>query len=168
MPFATRLTCLLTALPCVLVASPSPTGKEIECRRATGKITLDGKLDEADWKNAALVPEFSTGGGPARSKTRAKLLWDDEYIYLAAEMDDVDLYGDVKKRNGMTWSNDVIELFLKPSETSTIYYEFQVNPLNTPLELLFPSRGAGGFNRFASVKRLGMQSAVKLDGTLNH
>ena len=47
-------------------------------------------------------------------------------------MADHDLYADVKQRNGMTWDNDVIELFLKPSEHKLAYYEFQVNPANTP------------------------------------
>ena len=62
----------------------------------------------------------------------------------------------------------MIELFLKPSPDRLCYYEFQVNPLNTPLELFFPSRGAGGYERFAPLTRLGLQTAVTLDGTLNH
>ena len=37
-----------------------------------------------------------------------------------------------------------------------------VNALNTQLELYLPSRGAGGYNRFASRTKLGMESAVQL------
>jgi hypothetical protein len=49
------------------------------------------------------------------------------------------------------------------------YYEFQVNALNTQLEMFLPSRGAGGYGRFGpGAKKMGMESAVKLDGTLNN
>jgi hypothetical protein len=34
--------------------------------------------------------------------------------------------------------------------------------------LFFPSRGSGGYQRFAPLTKLGMESAVILDGTLNH
>ena len=68
----------------------------------------------------------------------------------------------------MTWTNDVFELFFKPKADKLAYYEFQVNAANTPLELFFPSRGSGGYQRFAPLTRLGMESAVKLDGTLNN
>src|SRR5262249_29706043 len=96
------------------------------------------------------------------------LLWDRRYLYFAAEMEDADLYADVKEHNGMTWSNDVFELFFKPSADKLAYYEFQVNALNTRLELFLPSRGAGGYQRFAGDGSLGMESAVKLRGTLNN
>lgn len=141
-----------------------------ECRRATGTIKLDGILDEPAWKNAQVVSEFVVPGRnrAPKTKTSVRFLWDDRGLYFAAEMEDHDLYADVTKRNGMTWTNDVIELFLKPSETRTMYYEFQVNPLNTQLELLFPSRGAGGYQRFAPITRLGIKTAVKLYGTLNN
>lgn len=142
--------------------------RSVECRRATGQIKLDGVLDEEAWKHAQVVAEFASRGRAARTKTSVRMLWDDRYLYFAAEMEDHDLYADVKQRNGMIWTNDVIELFLKPSEQKLGYYEFQVNAANTPLELYFPSRGAGGYQRFAPISRLGLETAVKLDGTLNN
>ena len=42
-----------------------------------------------------------------------------------------------------------------------------MNAANTPLELFLPSRGSGGYRRFAPVTRLGLESAVRLRGTLN-
>jgi hypothetical protein len=140
-----------------------------ECRRTSRPIKVDGVLDEAEWKAAEVVSAFSAGGRrPSRSKTSVRFLWDDKYLYFAAEMEDHDLYADVKERNGMTWLNDVIELFLKPSETKLGYYEFQSNALNTPLEVYMPSRGAGGWQRSGPISRLGLQTAVKLDGSLNN
>ncbi len=145
-----------------------PAVRAAECRRAAGPIKLDGVLDEAAWVKAPVLADFSTfwEKRKAKSATRARLLWDDDYLYFAADMEDVDLYADVKEHNGMAWTNDVFELFFKPHEDQLGYYEFQVNALNTQLEMFLPSRGAGGYQRFLTSK-LGMQSAVKLDGTLN-
>jgi hypothetical protein len=146
-----------------------PAVRSAECRRAVGEIRIDGKLDEAAWGKAQVLDAFSVYWlkRKAKTATRARLLWDDRYLYFAADMEDSDLYADVKEHNGMTWTNDVFELFFKPSAKALAYYEFQVNALNTRLELFLPSRGSGGYQRFAPKTRAGMESAVRLRGTLN-
>jgi hypothetical protein len=140
-----------------------------ECRWAASPIRIDGRADEAAWTKAQELKDFAVfwQKRPARSATRARLLWDDSYLYFSAAMDDTDLYADITQHNGMTWTNDVFELFFKPSPEGRGYYEFQVNAANTQLEMFLPSRGSGGYQRFAK-GRMGMESAVHLDGTLNH
>jgi hypothetical protein len=180
----TRSCCTVLVLTATLVVAlvlshhaPAPeadavpaTVKEADCLRATGLITIDGKADEAAWAKAPVLKDFAAfwQRRPARSHTEARLLWDDDYLYFTAKMDDVDLYADVKQYNGMTWTNDVFELFFKPDAAKRSYYEFQVNALNTRMETFLPSRGAGGFQRFATSEKLGMESAVVLRGTLNN
>jgi hypothetical protein len=146
-----------------------PAVRSAECRRASSPIKLDGSLDEPAWAKAQVLSDFAVfwQNRKAKTSTRARLLWDDAHLYFAAEMEDSDLYADIKQRNGMTWLNDVFELFFKPSPDKLGYYEFQVNAANTPLELILPSRGSGGYMRFASAGPFGLESAVKLDGTLN-
>src|SRR5262245_24023855 len=140
-----------------------------ECRWRNGPIKIDGRINETAWDGAQTLDNFVVfwQKRKAKSATTARLLWDDKYLYFSAEMEDEDLYADVKEFNGMTWTNDVFELFFKPDKEKLLYYEFQVNPLNTQLELLLPSRGAGGYQRFGPLTRLGMETAVKLEGTLN-
>lgn len=140
-----------------------------ECRWLGTPAKIDAVLDEPGWQKAPLIQDFSAywQKRKAKSATRARLLWDDRYLYFAAELEDSDLYGQVKEFNGTTWHDDVFELFFKPEADKLTYYEFQVNVLNTRLELFLPSRGAGGYDRFAPSTRFGMESAVKLDGTLN-
>jgi len=147
-----------------------PVVRTAECRRATGAIQIDGKIGEPAWLNAETLTNFAVYWQNRKPKTAttARLLWDDDYLYFAADMEDTDLYADVKEHNAMTWTNDVFELFFKPAENRLTYYEFQVNAANTQLELFLPSRGSGGWQRFAPTTRLGMESAVQLRGTLNH
>jgi hypothetical protein len=147
-----------------------PAVRKAECRYRTGAIRIDGHLDEAAWQKAEVLQDFAVfwqHRKPATS-TRARLLWDDTALYFAADMEDNDLFADVKEPNGVLWDNDVFELFFKPSAERRPYYEFQVNALNTRLELFLPSRGSGGYRRFGATSRLGMESAVTLRGTLNH
>jgi hypothetical protein len=146
-----------------------PVVRAAECRWANGPITLDGRLDEAAWERAQPLSDFAVfwqNRKPATATT-ARLLWSADYLYFGAEMEDADLYAAVKERNGMTWTDDVFELFFKPSADKRPYYEFQVNAAGTRLELFLPSRGAGGYGRFAPLSDLGMEAAVRLNGTLN-
>ena len=150
---------------------PPPTA--YECRWADGPITIDGKADEAAWKNAQVIDNFyvpwlQPNPRAARTATKAKLLWDREYLYFFAEMEDADLFAIEKEHNGMTWEDDVFELFFKPAEDKPGYYEFQVNAAGTIMDMFLPRRGAGGFRRFKNDTTFHIEAKVHLRGTLNN
>lgn len=168
---------LLAVVGCVERGGPAaeeakddgpPAVRAAECRWASGPIRLDGKADEPAWQKAQTL-DFVVFWQKRKPKTatQARLLWDDQFLYFTAEMEDSDLYADIKERNGMLWFNDVFELFFKPRTDRLPYYEFQVNAANAQLELFFPSRGSGGYQRAAKTTKFGMESAVALHGTLN-
>ena len=159
------------SLAAALITLVANLGNAADCRWADEAIKIDGKADEAAWKNAEVLDYFQMawlgkGEHPAPTKARARLLWDREYLYFFAEMDDSDVYADVKEENGLTFNNDVFELFFKPATNKTGYYEFQVNAANTQFHMFLPSRGAGGIPRFKNDK-FHMQSAIDVHGTLN-
>src|SRR5438067_1930923 len=143
-----------------------------ECRWTNDPITVDGKDDEPAWRNAQVIDNFqipwlSGAARQPRTKTKAKLLWDREYLYFYAEMQDTDLFADVAEHQGRVWTNDAFEMFFKPADGKPAYYEFEVNPLNTTLELYFPARDIGGYDRFKSETHIEMKTAVVVRGTLN-
>jgi len=144
---------------------------EFECRWATTPIKIDGKADEEAWKHAQVIDGFYLPWlkkpRMARTATKAKLLWDREYLYFFADMEDTDLYADVKEHDGQTWDNDVFELFFKPADDKPGYYEFQVNAAGTIMDMFLPRRGAGGFQRFKKDGDFHIQAKVVLRGTLN-
>ncbi|HEY7310707.1 MAG TPA: PQQ-dependent sugar dehydrogenase [Gemmataceae bacterium] len=145
---------------------------EFECRWADTPITLDGKTDELAWKQAQLIDAFylpwlGDKARAARTATKARLLWDREYLYFAADMEDADLYADVKEHDGQTWDNDVFELFFKPAADKPGYYEFQINAAGTIMDMFLPRRGAGGYQRFKSDGDFHIDAKIKLRGTLN-
>lgn len=127
------------------LAADPPTA--FECRWTDTPLTIDGKADEEAWKRAQVIdyfyqPWLGKDARPAKSATKARLLWDREYIYFFADMEDNDLFADVKEQNGKTWHNDVFELFFKPAADKTGYFEFQVNALGTLYDSFIPAPGA--------------------------
>ncbi len=154
------------------VPQSSPQSEAFECRWADTPITLDGKADEAAWKHAQVIDTFylpwlGAKARPARTATKARLLWDREYLYFFADMEDADLYADVKEHDGQTWDNDVFELFFKPAADKPGYYEFQVNAAGTVMDMFLPRRGAGGYARFKRDGEFHLDAKVRLRGTLN-
>lgn len=183
----TRLTCHL-AVSCLILAGcgrtgsppaappPSPPAATVPppaapyaCRFTDEPPAIDGAVDDTAWRNAVAIDGFSMPwqgtGKPALKATRARLLWDRENLYLAADLDDADLYADVTEHDGQTWDNDVVELFLKPSRDKPAYYEFQVTPRNTLFDCFIPRRGH--VRRFRTMHDFGIESAVRLRGTLD-
>src|SRR5437773_11643175 len=69
--------------------TPVPTAF---AERRNGPVTLDGRLDEAAWKNAKPISEFTQSdpeeGKPASQQTDVRFLFDDEALYVGAKMFD--------------------------------------------------------------------------------
>ena len=145
--------------------------KIFECRRTEQAISIDGKANEAAWKGAQKIESFllpwEKPSRKATTQTRAKLLWDDTYLYFYAELDDADLQAVAKDLDGRLWEDDVFELFFKPHTDKPAYYEFQVNPLGTKLDMFYPQREADGYEKNRNVHPFKMLVKVALDGTLN-
>lgn len=153
-------------------ADDKPKPFEFECRYASAPIVVDGKPDDADWQSAVVINKFDLPwlqekNRPAKTATKARLLWDREYFYFFAEMQDSDLYADIKDHDGMTWFNDVFEIFLKPAEDKPGYYEFQVNAAGTVMDMFMPQRGSGGYLRYIKADEFHIDAKVATRGTLN-
>lgn len=152
---------------------PKPPATAFECRFTETPIKITGKGTDPAWKNAQSIDHFylpwlGDKARPAKTKTNAKLLWDREFLYFFADMEDSDLFADIKEHNGMLWFNDVFELFFKPADDKPGYYEFQVNAAGAVLDCYFPRRNAGGFLRFKNDTKFNIDAKVHLRGTLNN
>lgn len=176
------LACLLCSLLNSLAtnaADPKPSGNAppgkdriFECRFTRAAIEIDGKADDAAWARAEVVdyfymPWLRDKARLAKTSTKARLLWDRENLYYFAEMEDADLYADVAEHDGMTWDNDVFELFFKPDNEKPGYYEFQTSAAGTIMDMFIPKRNAGGYKRFIKDGDFAIEAKVVRRGTLN-
>src|SRR5437879_2553042 len=99
-----------TTLPLLisLALAGAAIAADYECRWATSPPKIDGRLDDPAWKNAQVVEDFTTAWLPegqrkAPTAIKARLLWDREYLYFSAEMEDWDVFANVTEQDGMIW-----------------------------------------------------------------
>ena len=158
---------------CVLNADElqkSVAPAEHKCRFTALPVVIDGKPDDKAWSQAEIIDQFQLpwlgkDARPAKTSSKARLLWDHDYLYFLSEMVDTDLYSEHSEHDANTWEDDVFEMFLKPAEDKPGYYEFQVNPKNTVFDMFLPRRGH--LRRFRHAQEFHAETKVVLNGTLN-
>lgn len=148
---------------------PPPT---FECRWASGPITIDGKAEEPAWQQAELIEQFALpwlgeNARPAKTTTKARLLWDRDNLYFFADLEDHDLFADLLNHDDRTWLNDVFELFFRPDENKPAYYEFQVNAAGTMLDIYFERKGVS-FDQAKADGEFHWEAKVVRRGTLDN
>ena len=80
-----------TAQQAAAAATPAPV-PSVRAVRAAGRITIDGHLDEADWRRAdpavTFVQRDPDEGRPATQPTEVRVLYDADAIYFGARLFD--------------------------------------------------------------------------------
>jgi hypothetical protein len=163
-------------LPIILVLSvlflpSSQNPRGYDAPRAFGRITIDGKLDDAGWAAAAWTEDFVDIRGveaPAPSlRTRAKVLWDDEHLYVGAEMEEPHLWAALLDHDAIIYREDDFEVFLDPEGDGLAYFEIEVNAHGTVLDLFLNKPYDKGGRAEIGWDAPGLRSEVALRGTLN-
>lgn len=130
---------------------------------------IDGKPDEV-WKNAPFTDPFVDieGVKEVKFQTRTKMLWDDDFLYVYAELEEPHIWGTIQGRDEIIFFNNDFEVFIDPSPLTEAYGEIELNALNTVWDLLLnkPYRVGGYANFHWNLDSL--QTAVHIDGTLNN
>lgn len=163
---------LCAVLVSAAVAQEKPGPPVVECRWAAEPIVIDGQPNDPDWQIAQPIENFGQpwlkeNAQPPKTTTKAKLLWDRDYLYFFADLEDHDLFADITEHDGRTWYNDVFELFFRPDEAKPGYFEFQVNAAGTKLDIFFPKSGAN-FEQVKGDGEFRWQTAVVRRGTLDN
>jgi len=170
LPGKTGLLACLLLLAAEAQAQPKPA--HYTCRRATSPLRIDGRLDDAAWARAPWTAAFVDIEGAKRSKprfrTRAKMLWDDTYLYIAAELEEPDIRATLTEHDSVIFHDNDFEVFLNPSGDGKNYFEFEINALNTGWDLFLPKPYREGGKADNSWEIPGLLTAVSIDGTLNN
>ena len=144
---------------------PPPSSVKITVRKARGKITLDGRDSEADWKTAESTPAFvhSLKGSPVKQTTTARLLWDDTHLYVFFKAVDDDVWATVTKPDDFKlWTEQAFEIFIDADGNGKEYIELQVNPRGAVFDAYLPRPGKPEADWSS-----GMKVKVVVSGTLN-
>jgi hypothetical protein len=175
---------LLATLAMVGCRSPSSSTSDINqpagtasrpkryvCPRASGSISVDGRLNDAAWSFAPWTDAFvdiegSTKPMP-RFRTRAKMIWNDEYLMIAAEMEEPHVWGSLTEHDAIVYHDNDFEIFIDPDGDRANYYEIEINTLGTIFDLLLVRTYIDGGPARHEWSASDMKYAVHVDGTLN-
>ena len=165
----------LLAIPAAAADFPVPAisaqPAHCTCYRAEEPPLIDGRLDDACWAAAPWTANFMDIKGPFRPaprfRTRAKMSWDDDYFYVAAEMEEPHVWATLTERDAVIYHDNDFEVFIDPDGDNHAYYELEINALGTEWDLLLlkPYRDGGPAVNAWDIR--GLKTAVHIDGTLN-
>lgn len=146
---------------------PHPRG--YVCLRARAEPGFDGDLESGEWGRAAWTDDFADIEGVAvpRLRTRVKMLWDDSRFYIAAEMEEPDLWATYTEHDSVIFHENDFEAFFDPDGDCHSYFEYEVNALGTDWDLRLdkPYRDQGNADNSWEIP--GLSKSVVLRGPLN-
>ncbi|WP_109302382.1 carbohydrate-binding family 9-like protein [Aquimarina sp. AU474] len=133
-------------------------------------IVIDGLGTEESWEKVKPTEAFIDieGVKTPKFKTTLKMLWDQDYIYFLAEMEEPHVWGNLKERDTIIFYNNDFEIFIDPDDDTHNYYEFEINALNTLWDLFITKPYREGTPVLNDWDANGLKSAVKINGTLNN
>lgn len=104
--------------------------------RAMQAPVIDGKLNDPAWNTAPRSERFVDllHGTATHLDTRAALLWDDEYLYIAYWIEEPRVTATLTDRDAPIYQDNDVELFIAGTDG---YYEFEINAYGTIYEVLF-------------------------------
>jgi hypothetical protein len=142
------------------------------CLKAESAIVINGVADEITWQNAEWTSYFVDIEGNLKPeptfKTRVKMLWDDQCFYVYAEIEEPLIWATLTKRDSVIYYDNDFEVFIDPDDDTHLYYELEMNALNTVWDLFLVKPYRDGGPAIDAWDIQGLQTAVKIDGTINN
>lgn len=142
--------------------------------RTADPIRIDGVMDEPSWQHAPeteLFMDISGEGFPTpKYATRAKMLWDDDYLYVSAVMEEPNVWANLSQRDTIIYYDPDFEIFIDPTGDAHHYYELEFNASNVIFDLFLEKPYRAPRRTYVQFQWNcpGLQSAVKVNGTLNN
>lgn len=147
------------------------TPQQYVCGFTDSPISVDGKIDEPIWTKTPWTAEFRDIEGDVKPKprhrTRAKMLWDKEFFYVAAQLDEPHVWGTLTEHDAVIFHDNDFEVFIDPNGDNHEYYELELNALNTTWDLFLPKPYKDGGKADNSWEIEGLKTAIDVQGTLN-
>lgn len=142
------------------------------CYQRSSVLAIDGRLDDPAWTKARWTNNFVdiTGNNTKklRYKTRVKMLWDETYLYIAAELEESQLWATLTKRDAVIFHDNNFEIFLDPDGDTHHYYEMEINAYGTIWDLMLTKPYRDGGQPIDAWNMRGLKSGIDIKGTLNN
>ncbi len=141
------------------------------CYQTPAPIQIDGRLDDKAWEEApwtdAFVDILGEAAATPRFQTRARMLWDDTYLYIGALLEEPHIWGTLTQHDSVIFHDNDFEVFIDPDGDNHEYYEIEINALNTEWDLFLKEPYRDGGSAVDEWEIPGLKTAVDVSGTLN-
>lgn len=141
------------------------------CPRAVKPFVLDGRLDKDFWADVPFTDDFLDIEGDhmptPRFRTRVKMQWDDENLYIGAVLEGNEIWAHQTERDCVIFQDNDFEIFIDPDSDTHVYIEFEMNARNTVWDLLLSKPYRDNGKAINGYDIHGLQTAVHIDGKLN-
>lgn len=121
-----------------LLAVGQPNPENAITVKHTNDFELSGDGKNKAWSTASWNTLPVTEGTDQR-QTRFKVLYSGTGIYFLFHNEDEILTASKSADFERLWQEDVAEIFLWPDTTQTVYFEYEISPLNFELPILIPN-----------------------------
>lgn len=103
---------------------------ELSAPKTSNEVTIDGVLDEKDWKKAKPTDPFveTSSGGKGAFQAVSRVMYDDQKLYVAFEVTDQYLKSTFKEKDEHLWEQDAVEIMLDPDGDGKNYFEIEASP----------------------------------------
>ena len=145
--------------------------KEYTCYKTISEVDIDGNVYDSVWKSTQWSDFFVDIEGDKKPKpylnTRMKMLWDNNYLYIAAEMEEPHIWGYLNNHDDIVYGDNDFEIFIDPDGDGQNYFEIEINALETILDLFlakpYNKKGKADLNWNAQ----GLKKAILNYGKIN-
>jgi hypothetical protein len=148
-----------------------PDRQRYVCYKTEKPLVIDGVLNEEAWQAAPNTRAFVDIEGSSKPaptwKTTAKMLWDDQYFYVSADLEEPHLWSLLTERDSVIFHDNDFEVFIDPDGDTQDYYELEINALGTEWDLLLERPYRDGGTALHAFDTPGLISAVHMRGTVN-
>ena len=115
------------------------TPRHYVCYRTNEAIKIDGKLNEKAWSKAAQTESFVDISGEGFPKpiygTKARMMWDNNYLYVSAVMEEPNIVAHLTQRDTIIYHDNDFEVFLDPTGDGQNYFEIENNARGVVFDL---------------------------------
>ncbi|WP_138430602.1 carbohydrate-binding family 9-like protein [Fodinibius saliphilus] len=140
--------------------------------KVSNPLTIDGSLNENGWQRTIWTDPFLDIEGESASKPRyrttVKMLWDDTYLYIAAQLEEPHVWARLKERDAVIFHDNNFEVFVDPDGDTHQYYELEVNALGTFWDLMLTEPYRTGGKAIDSWDMRDLKIGIDIQGTLNN
>lgn len=112
--------------------------------RHTTDFELTGDGASSSWQKADWIT-MPKRKGTSTYQTRAKLMYSETGIYGVFDCSDQKITATLKEDFADLYKEDVIEVFFWTDESTPLYFEYELSPLNYELPILVPNFGGNFF-----------------------